>query len=174
MTEVSETANVSPEGEGEGLKAIVRFSRKCKAAGDFGMAEFSISLPVAISLDESEDSIIDRVRNTSNIVQALVLEQMGLPYAIDQVAGRVVESTPYSALLDSGQAAAAPSTVQRTALPDTKPNHVSQDLWDDLQAHPENWTDNRPKKASGDYKPTAADFKRKADGKSIWLAPKGK
>lgn len=177
MSEVTEGGNVRPDAGGadeDGLRAIVRFSRKCKAAGDFGMAEFSVSLPVPISLDESEDSIIQRVRQTSTIVKALVLEEMGLPYTLSQQTGMVMESTPYSALLDSTPAAAPTATVQRTSLPDTKPGHVAQDLWDDLQANPQNWTDNRPKKQSGDYKPTAADFKRKADGKSIWLAPKGK
>lgn len=41
-----------------------------------------------------------------------------------------------------------------------------------LESHPQEFYDNRQKKASGQYKDSAADFKHKATGAPLWLKPK--
>lgn len=53
-----------------------------------------------------------------------------------------------------------------------RPKHISQGLWLDLcEGLGDTWYDNRPRKESGEYKSTAADFVRADDRKSIWLKP---
>ena len=53
-----------------------------------------------------------------------------------------------------------------------QPSHIADELWDDLvENYDDGWYDNRPQKETGEYLPTASDFVRASDRKSLWLKP---
>lgn len=164
---VSTEGDVTPVNEPTGF---IRFTRKCKAEGNYGMAELAVSVPFTVSGDD-EDAILSDVRRLCTVVQAVVLERMGLDYDIDPQTGQVNEATPYRDLLHvESQQTGDESPRSFSDLPE-KPNHVDADLWADLVENRGGWFDNRAQKKSGEAKATSPDFKRKSDRKGIWLTP---
>jgi len=141
------------------------------------------------------------------LVKAAVLSQLGLPFQESPTEALIMEIFPAATVVSSVPApaslpaptqlpapgnpgfapaaaappvAAAPGAVRR----DKTPSAADLPYWDNLVSELQagnlvNWWDNRPKKASGAWKPTASDFSQKLpkdapqeqrDGaKSLWL-----
>ena len=71
----------------------------------------------------------------------------------------------------------ASAAERETAILTTRSGHITGDLkaankaWGTAryQAAPDEFWDNRPKKASGEYKPNSPDLKHKESGLAVWL-----
>ena len=159
------------------LTATVGFTRKTAVNSQYNNCEVSLYLPVEIpkASDFTDANGFDaeayfkqidgNLRTGFTTAKALVLEQLGLEF--EDVNGviteKVVAAFPGStaegpqAPRQQAQRASAPAAAPSAGMPASCP-----------QCHGAEFYDNRPKKASGEYKPKAPDFKCKGCSKGIW------
>lgn len=156
-------------------KATVSYSRKTNVRPyETADASFFIELDIT---GLTMDQIIDAARGAFTSVKGVVLEQLGLDMELD-ASGVLVEKISDTAKIT----AAFPGAQEVPALaggfvglPESRPSHIKEAVWTALNTlGAKAFFDNRPAKAEGKYKPTAADFKAKTgyDFGSVWLTKK--
>ena len=127
----------------------------------------------------SESELIQKGRDAFFVAKSVVFEQLGID-AILEESGIVVELvkqnfpgttaevvagapiTPVDPVAADGTTVSADPPADKTAL---KAWALAR-----FASHPQEFFDNRPKKAAGEYNPKSPDLKHKATGKGIWFS----
>jgi hypothetical protein len=104
------------------------------------------------------------------VAKGLAFEELGIEY--DQADdGTITPKGGWATLKrDDAPKAGTPTADDVKSL--SRPSHIPDWLWADLQANPSNYFDNRADKASGKVPPTRPDFKSKDGKRTIYLTPK--
>lgn len=182
---MSDTSTILSNG-----KHTVFFARKI-SDGNYGSVEASCFFQVDTDPGATNEQIAAAAAAAYVAVKSVVLTQLGITHTLTDE-GVVVEDKPVVTVPAPRVPSAAPVT-QRDATtqlreafgggelvhdsesttfevdPLTLPKS-DQEKWlrGRLATNPEEFFDNRPKKESGDYKPTAPDFKHKKSGLAIF------
>jgi hypothetical protein len=177
----------------ETLHGEVRFTISSNMGQRDENRHLSIAMPYPVQPHWTPEERAAAAADTAFQVKALGYEQAGIEFSIDEggVIHEVIRKAfpgtravdPTEKLGAYGRRLPPEEREERQPRQDdgefphprdlTKPGHVSRELWEDLvdTYDNEDWYDNRPRKDSGEYKATAADFKRVSDSTSIWLKP---
>lgn len=150
------------------LTATVGFARKTAVNGQYNNNEISLYFPVELPRVEDFDGDLEAyykqvdgaIKTGFTTVKGHIYEQLGIEFEdrngvlIEKLAASFPESTPAAPASRPSAPAAAPAPGAPTACP---------------QCSGTAFYDNRPKKASGEYKAKAPDFKCRGCQKGIWL-----
>lgn len=163
--------------ESTGLKGTAFFERKVND-GDYGSNAAGLYVQFDIPADAGDAQILADARDAFVKAKASVLEQLGIPFVVnedgvvsevskvDQVKavfpGAQVENAPAPAAVPAAGGSAWYGKRGKAVIVD------GVDLWDVLADSPEAFYDNRENKANGSYKPNSPDFKHKDSGKGLW------
>jgi RNase adaptor protein for sRNA GlmZ degradation len=170
---MSETLSVEPT-----LRVHFGLERKRNLGNyEHTVASANVSSDISASADQSE--IIAKIASLAAAVKLAVLNELGIEATF--VDGTVVEAAPVVAAQLS--VAEAKEKLEKAFTPDEPQTvHTQTDSFDwgkvpadvvaDFKANPSNYYDNREAKASGKYKPNAADLKRKSPEASFWIKSK--
>lgn len=179
---------VIPIGEAvtpETLHGVVAFTRSLNLGSRDNNAHFRCELPFVVQPQWKPDQVAAQAADTFYQCVAVVLQQAGLPFTIgeDGVLHEVVKAFPGAQRVDESRPRRQESDEDRPARSGggsgefphpadmRRPDHIAAGLWADLCDNYEDWYDNRADKASGDGYENGPDFKRKDDGKGLWLRP---
>jgi hypothetical protein len=146
---------------------------------NYSNKELSLFGQVDVTEDDTPESIQQKVRQQREFLKGLVLEGLGIPYDID-ADGNVVErnAPPAPASQQPASSSAPPRRSNGGSKPAARKGQrpspeVIEAQWTYWNEHPEDFYDNRPKKADGTYKAGASDFAGKkgtgAEGMSLWI-----
>lgn len=172
-------------------RGTVAFSRKVSVR-QYESAEASIYVQFDIPTDPQltdearGEAIIANARAAFFQAKALVLEELGLEFSVTEggvimetlnhTFGKVTEVTPTPAAVEAAPTAAGDDVTIAASPPfsaDTKDKgeRAGNKAWATKRyaAFPDEFYDNRDKKASGQYKDTAPDVKHKTSGVALWL-----
>jgi hypothetical protein len=136
--------------------------------------------------DEARGAAITQSANDAMFqAKALTFEALGIEFSVDE-GGAIVELVkavfpgttvaggihPAPAAAPSAPAAAGDAAPPFPADTRDKDQKAANKAWGvaRLASNPDEFYDNRPKKADGSYKSTAPDFKHKASGLGIWTS----
>lgn len=184
-----------PMGEidtGEALEGHVAFTRSVNLGTRDDNAHYRIEMPFVVQPGWDWATIAAHAADAFWHCKAVVYDQAGLPFTVDE--GGVLRETLRHQLPDAEPAPAperhrpperepAPRDESGNGRPARtggrfphprdmdQPEHIPDDIWWNLVDNFDDWYDNRPQKAKGEYKDTASDFVRKGDRKSVWLRP---
>lgn len=155
------------------LKGTVSFTRKV-TDGNYGGSEAFMALQFDITNEDDGESIIAKARAAFVQAKAIVFEQLGVDHTLDE-SGVVVEQVR-RAFVGSVVEPAAPAAAGDADPPfpsnttDAAQKKANKE-WATARfaSHPHEFYDNRPKKASGEYKSTSPDVKHKSSGVGVWL-----
>lgn len=139
------------------LSGTVGFTRKVQPAQYEG-AEASIYLQFDYQPDSSVDEIVAKANDAFAHAKGLVFEQLGIEFSLEE-GGRAMETLRKAFPKAEVQAPAPAQTTSAPGAPASCANCGGSEFYD-----------NRPKKASGEFKPNAPDFKCKDRGcnKGVW------
>jgi len=167
-------------------KHTVFFARKI-SDGNYGSVEASCFFQVDTDPGATNEQIAAAAAAAYVAVKSVVLTQLGITHTLSDE-GVVVEDapvvtvpTPKAAMAQrdattqlresfgGGELVHDSESTTFEVDPLTLPKY-DQEKWlkARLATNPEEFFDNRPKKESGDYKPTAPDFKHKKSGLAIF------
>lgn len=152
----------------------ISYGRKVPRDGGYGSGEeCSIFQQVDVGPDDSPEQVEAAVKAAFAFGKAVVLQQLGCAYGVDQETGVV------NGLDSAAASAAAPvrQTVRNTERTDTRSGPVAKSYGDgvkrskeelitELQSNPGQFFDNRV----GKKNPKGPDFKRKSSGEGLWLS----
>jgi hypothetical protein len=167
-------------GEERTLKGTVSFTRKI-SDGNYGGSEFFMAVQFDIDPTAGGEAVIASARAAAVQAKAVVFEQLGIDHTLDE-SGVVVEQVrrafPGSVVEPAPQASAAPAASDTGSEPPFPANTTDADQkkankdWATSRyaSNPSEFYDNRPKKASGEYKANSPDLKHKGSGIGIWLS----
>lgn len=182
MSETPEVTEVTADAEIATLKGTVSFTRKI-SDGNYGGSEAFMAVQFDIAQGDTPEDILANARAAFLQAKAVVFEQLGIDHTLNE-SGVVVEMArrafPGSVIEPAPTTAAAPPEAPAggdTYLPPfpadtTDPAEKKANKeWATARwyTHPEEFYDNRPRKASGQYKQTAPDVKHKTTGIGVWL-----
>lgn len=183
VPEPTRRETVIPIGEAvtpETLHGVVAFTRSLNLGSRDNNAHFRCELPFVVQPQWKPDQVAAQAADTFYQCVAVVLQQAGLPFTVgeDGVLHEVVKAFAGAQRVDEGrrpererQPAARPSSEFPHPADMRRPDHIGEGLWRDLCENYEDWYDNRADKASGDGYENGPDFKRKDDGKGLWMKP---
>lgn len=168
------------------LKHTVSFTRKL-SDGNYGTNEAFFALQFDTALGASFEDIQAHAMTAFAAVKAVVLEQLGLGYDIDDQGviredhNKVVAAaapapdavTQVREVFGGGEAVENGNVVNISdAIPSDLKSWSKKDQTDwltsRLASHPNEFFDNRLKKQSGEYSDRAPDFKHKKTGLGLW------
>jgi hypothetical protein len=177
----------------ENTEHTVGFSRKvnleARGGHKYENAEASFFLKFTTPPDAATSEIIEKAMEAFVACQGVVLTQLGIEYDLD-AEGVIVEkmpepiARPQAAPQDAvtqvrnafggGEVEHDSNVIQGGFGADVDPrtlDKAAQRAWAKAryQTHPQEFWDNRPKKASGEYKPNASDFSHKTFKIGFWL-----
>lgn len=181
MSTTTEAPNVAAVG-------TVGFNRKVSVR-QYESAEASIFVQFDIPTDPS---LSDEARGAQLLAnakaaffqaKALVYEELGLEFEVgdDGVVRELVNKTfsgPVEVVNTTAvEAPSAPAADDVSATPPfssetkDKSERAANKAWAQKRyaSHPQEFFDNRPKKAAGEYSPKSPDVKHKASGVALWL-----
>jgi hypothetical protein len=158
------------------LKGTVAFTRKV-SDGNYGTVEGFMS--VQFDITDNAEAVIESARAAFLQAKAVVFEQLGIEHTLDEsgvvveqvrraIPGTVVEPASAHATAPAGDVAENPPHDPKTTDADAKAANKEWALAR-YAAFPGEFYDNRPKKASGEYKANSPDIKHKASGLGVWL-----
>jgi hypothetical protein len=169
-----------------GLKGTAFYGKKLND-GNYGADEAGLYVQFDIDPADGDQQILANVRDAFVKAKVAVLEQLGVDFVVDEQGivreagvsvAQVKEVFPGAVVEQSAPAPAAPAAPVSAASVDASGPWYGKrgkavilngvDLWDVLADSPEQFYDNRTKKASGEYKANAPDFKHKESGKGLW------
>ena len=128
--------------------------------------EASTSVEFTMSADSSPEEILDAAQEWRNSLARANFEALGVGYEeIDAVVRRLQKSVPGDN--QSVAMAAPPPSAPPTAAADSTGN-----LWRDLMNNSGNWFTNWPDQLEGKDNPTRPAYRRRGDGKGLWLTRK--
>lgn len=136
---------------------------------NYGNEEFSIFAQVDVEDASDLAALETQLDATAAFIKGYVFKQLGLMAAVDQQSGVIMA-------VEAAAPTPAPQAPRQSSAP-ARPSYkkqggpIPQDdtLWQEWLDNVDAFYDNRDKKASGQWKPNASDFSRKADKKGIWL-----
>ena len=167
----------------ETLTGLVKITRSLSLGSRNDQVHMGIEQPFPIQPGWSPERCASAAADAFASAKSVLYEQLGVDFTVDeggivrevirhQFPGTREERSPARSE-DRGTGGGGSGGGSRYTPPREmdKPDHVKRDDWDDLVSNPDDWFDNRPDKASGQYKDTAPDFKRKGRGDqpAIWL-----
>jgi len=127
--------------------------------------EASTSIEFTVAADSSPEEILDAAQEWRNNLARANFEALGVGYEeVDAVVRRLQKSLPGS---NESVAMAVPATAPPTATADT-----TGSLWRDLMNNSNNWFTNWPDQLTGTDSPTRPAYRRRGDGKGLWLTRK--
>lgn len=138
---------------------------------NYGNEEFSIFAQVDVEDATDLATLESQLDATAAFIKGYVFKQLGLMAAVDQQSG-VIMAVEAAAATPAPQAPRQASSAPAGGKPAFKrggPIPQDDSLWEEWLDNVDGFYDNRDKKASGQWKPNASDFSRKADKKGIWL-----
>lgn len=170
----------------------VGFNRKVSVR-PYESAEASIfvqfEIPTeGVTPEEQRDQLVANAKAAFFQAKALIYEELGLEFSVEEggVIREVLRETFGNVTEVTATEAPAPTPI--TAAPSASGDGVSDtppfagDTTDKSEraankawakkryaAHPDEFYDNRPKKAAGEYNPKAPDVKHKSSGVALWL-----
>ena len=149
----------------EGRKAFVTFERAIQPK-QFETAKASAMLQVDLTEDPQQD--IAAAKEAFAKAKTTVFEQLGLSYEVDEVNLVVIEKLERELGAEVVEGPKPKKATARKAAPSRRSSGKPSDeqieeAWQDLQANPDGWFDNRSDKRN----PKAPDFKAKNNNKNI-------
>lgn len=154
----------------------ISYSRKVNL-GNYESAEVFVSTQILVPQDAPADEQSSAIRDGFIMVRASACEQLGIQFAVDEQSilqerierhfGPVEVVTGVEATGYNKPAAPTPPTSGRS---DAEAPRSKRGLWEELEAYPERWYDNRLNKKN----PKGPDFKRKQTGEGLWIEYQGK
>lgn len=174
VTEKYDASNQLIEREIKPATYTVSYSRKVPRDGGYGAGEeASIFSQVEVPLDADEAMVEQLIKQTFAFNKAIVLQQLGVTFGVDQETG-VVNGLDSAAASAAAAPAAKPTTVNRhngSGGPVAKSygdgvKRSKEELIAELQSNPAQFFDNRVDKKN----PKGPDFKRKSSGEGLWLS----
>jgi hypothetical protein len=171
---------VIPIGEAvtpETLHGVVAFTRSLNLGSRDNNAHFRCELPFVVQPQWKPDQVAAQAADTFYQCVAVVLQQAGLPFTIsdDGVLHEVVQAFTGAKPVEQRAERQESSSGSSSRFPHPadmrRPEHISEGMWRDLCENYDDWYDNRADKASGEYAAGSPDFKRKDDGKGLWITP---
>jgi len=176
---------VIPIGEAvtaETLHGVVAFTRSLNLGSRDNNAHFRCEMPFVVQPGWTPDQCAAQAADAFYQCVAVVLGQAGLPFAVgeDGVLHEVIKNFPGARRVDQAEGDRRPARRPEGGgggdqFPHPadmrRPEHIRADDWDDLCERYEDWYDNRADKASGQGYENGPDFKRRDDGKGLWLRP---
>jgi len=160
------------------LKGTVTFERKVNL-GSYESCTAAMFVQFDYASNTSESELIQKGRDAFFVAKSVVFEQLGIDAVLED-SGIVVELvkqsfpgttaevvagapiTPVDPVAADGTTVSADPPADKTAL---KAWALAR-----FASHPQEFFDNRPKKAAGEYNPKSPDLKHKATGKGIWFS----
>lgn len=179
---------VIPIGEAvtpETLHGVVAFTASVNLGTKDNNRHFRCELPFVVQPQWTHDQAAAQAASYFNRCVAVTLNQAGLPMAVDDegILREVVKrfdgaqrvEAPRRRDDDRGDRRSSESDEPPGGFPHPadmrRPDHVNERMWRDLCENYDDWYDNRGDKASGQAFDSSPDFKRKDDGKGLWLRP---
>jgi hypothetical protein len=179
---------IIPIGEAvtpETLHGVVAFTRSLNLGTRDNNAHFRCEMPFVVQPQWSPVQCAAAAADAFYQAVAVVLQQAGLPYAIgdEGVIHEVVKEFPGARRVDQPEPRQDEVSDRRERNGSSgardfphpadlsRPEHIRADVWRDLCENYDDWYDNRADKASGDAYKSSPDFKRKDDGKGLWMRP---
>lgn len=158
-----------------GAKGTVYFSRKVQPR-DYEAAEAGIYVQFDVPPEATNSDLMAAANDAFYTAKGLVLEQLGLEFSVNE--GGVIMETIHRHFGATQNVAAAPQQQAAPPPPAAAPAATAPPSGARTCAGcgGTNFYDNSEKKASGEYKANAPDFKcsDKNCGKGVWLKPKGR
>ena len=151
----------------EGRKAFVNFERSISVK-PYETAKASCHLQVDLpeQIDESVD-LNSYFKQAFSVAKANVFQQLGLDYEVDEVNLVVIEKLERELGAEVVEGPKPKKATARKSAPSKRGGKPSDEqieaAWEDLQANPDGWFDNRSDKRN----PKAPDFKAKNNNKNI-------
>jgi hypothetical protein len=182
VAEPKRRETVIPIGEAvtpETLHGVVAFTRSLNLGSRDNNAHFRCELPFVVQPQWTPDVVAAQAADTFYQCVAVVLQQAGLPFTVsdDGVLHEVVQAFPGTKQVERERRSERQESPgrNRNEFPHPadmrRPDHIGEGLWRDLSENYDDWYDNRADKASGEGYENGPDFKRKDDGKGLWLKP---
>jgi len=162
------------------LKGTVAFTRSI-SDGNYGKSEFFMSVQYDIPQGAEADVIIAAARNAALIAKGVTYEQLGIKdEIIDGIVVEVARQAFPGSVIEAPQGAAAPTGQPPTGGADSPPfagdtkdagEKRANKAWAEgrYATHPQDFYDNRPKKADGSYSEKSPDVKHKTSGIGLWF-----
>lgn len=147
------------------------FRRQVIQTGKFEPAEASCSVTIALPEGSSTEDTAKMIAEWGTTLEIANYEALGVGYELDEQGVRMLQkSIPGN---DSPDPVAAPAPGN--TAPASFGAGTLSELWRDLMTNQSNWwTPNWQDKLNPEKEvnPNGPDYKRKADGKGIWLSKK--
>jgi len=149
------------------------FRRQVVQTGKFEPAEASCSVTVALAGDEDQEAVANLIAEWGTTLEIANYEALGIGYEMTESGVRRLEK---SISQPDANDSVAPSTSgnQAPAAPAIGGNGLDS-IWRDLMNNKTQWWDpNWEKKLdpNANFNKNGPDYKRRADGKGIWLTKK--
>lgn len=153
----------------------ISYGRKVPRDGGYGSGEeCSIFQQVDVGPDDSPERVEAAVKAAFAFSKAVVLQQLGCAYGVDQETGVVngLDSAAASAAAAPAPRATTPSQSHGGNVTSAKRDYgdgvkrSKDQLIAELQSNPGQFFDNRVDKKN----PKGPDFKRKSSGEGLWLS----
>ena len=158
---------------GETNNTFTVFRRQVVQTGKFAPAEASCSVTIALTGDESQEAVANLVAEWGTTLEIAIYEALGVGYEMTESGVRRLEKSlpehtataPVAQPAEGNKAPAAPA-IGGNGL---------DSIWRDLMNNKTQWWDpNWEKKLdpNANFNKNGPDYKRRADGKGIWLTKK--
>jgi len=154
---------------------VTVFRRQVIQTGKFEPAEASCSVTIALPEGSSMEDTAKMIAEWGTTLEIANYEALGVGYELNEQGVRMLQkSIPRSDTADPVETSTAGNTTTSYAPKGTGGGGLA-DLWRDLMNNQSawyspNWQDKlNPEKQ---VNPNGPDYKRKADGKGIWLSKK--
>ncbi len=150
------------------------FRRQVIQTGDYEPAEASCSVSITIDADASQEEVAEEIAKWGTTLEIANYEALGVGYELTEQGVRLLEKSVRSSTPDATVAKQATGNKSYSNANSSKGGSL-QDVWRDLMDNqtmwwPPNWQDKlNPDK---DVNANGPDYKRKADGKGVWLSKK--
>tara|TARA_R100000808_G_C2150765_1_gene159605 strand:+ start:1241 stop:1807 length:567 start_codon:yes stop_codon:yes gene_type:complete len=146
------------------------FRRQVIQTGNYEPAEASCSVTIAVDADASQEEVADLISQWGTTLEIANYEALGVGYEMLEQGVRRLEKSV------SEPAKSAPVAKKSgAAAPTTSGGSTLDSLWRDLVNNKTDWWDpNWEKKLdpTANFNPNGPDYKRRSDGKGLWLSKK--
>ena len=130
--------------------------------------EASASIEFSMDAGASADDVTGEVQAWGDRLATANYEALGVGYEVTEVAVRRLQKSV------SGREQGSPMAAAPTPAAAPAAGGDAEDLWRDLMNNADGWYTNWPEQLSGGENATRPAYRRKSDGKGLWLARKDK
>ena len=149
------------------------FRRQVIQTGDYEPAEASCSVTISVDDGASQEDIAKSIAQWGETLEVANYEALGVGYEMTESGVRMLSKSVSRTAAPA--AVAVPAATNSSNGTASKSGGSLQDVWRDLMENSGGWWDpNWVKKLEPDSKfnKNGPDYKRKSDGKGIWLTKK--